>query len=138
MNVVKTLIASIIVGVVFLFLDMIIGISTAPILAVYANLPIWRNPPNIVAGMIFDLVNGLLLVLVYLLINEGLPLDGWKKGVVYGAIIGLFRVVMGAFSTIVMYNVPLNVVIIHLITGYVEIVVLGIVAALICEKYVKK
>ncbi len=74
----------------------------------------------------------------YLILSEGIPSDGWKKGITYGALVGLFRVVMSAFSTIVMYDIPLILVIINLITGYLEVIVLGVVTSQICEKYVNK
>jgi chromate transport protein ChrA len=67
-------------------------------------------------------------------IYNGIPGFGWKKGLYYGLIVGLFRVVMMSFSTIVMYNIPLRMVITSLITGYIEIVILCIILAVIYEK----
>ena len=75
-----------------------------------------------------------ILVLVYGTIYKGIPGFGWKKGLNYGVIFGLFRVVMMSFSMIVMYNVPLILVFTSLITGFIEIVILCIILALIYEK----
>jgi len=130
----RILIAGIIVGILFLFLDMLMAISTMPILSKYASLPIWKNPPNITAGMVFDLFNGLILVFVYSLLFSAIPGKGWKKGLNYGMIVGLFRVVMSSFSSIVMYSIPDEVVITNLIAGFIEIAVLGILVALVFER----
>jgi len=130
----KILLCGVITGVLFLIFDMLIGISTGPIFSPYSNLPIWKIPPNIFAGIVFDLINGFILVLVYRTIYKGIPGFGWKKGLNYGVIVGLFRVVMTSFSTIVMYNVPLILVSTNLITGFIEIVILCIILAVIYEK----
>jgi hypothetical protein len=125
---------SMVTGVLFILFDMLIAILTNPIYSPYSDLPIWKTPPNILAGVIFDLINGFILVAVYMTIYNGIPGFGWKKGLYYGLIVGFFRVVMMSFSTIVMYNIPLRLVITSLITGYIEIVTLCIILAVIYEK----
>ena len=134
MKIKKLSICSVIVGAVFILLDMIFSMATIPLYAKYAELPIWNNPPNIIAGMVFDIINGFILVCVYNLLYDGIPGDRVRKGAVYGFIVGLFRVIMMTFSVIVVYNVPFDYVIMTMITGYVEIIVLGIILALIYEK----
>ena len=100
----KILACGIITGVLFSVFDMLIAISTSPIFSPYSDLPIWKTPPNVPAGLIFDLINGFILAVVYTIVYNGIPGFGWKKGVNYGVFVGLFRVVMSSFSTIVMYN----------------------------------
>ncbi|RZN38045.1 MAG: hypothetical protein EFT35_05195 [Methanophagales archaeon ANME-1-THS] len=129
---------SILTGVLFLLFDMVSALLTSPLVSPYADLPIWKIPPNIVAGVIFDLINGVILVVVYITIYKGLPGLGWKKGLNYGIIVGLFRVVMTSFSSIVLYNVPLIVVTSSLITGYLEIVILCMILALLYEKTIAR
>ena len=131
----KIIACSIVTGVLFVIFDMLIAIIMSPIYFPYSNLPIWKTPPNILAGLIFDLVNGFVLVAVYMTIYKGIPGSGWKKGLNYGLIVGLFRVVMMSFSCIVMYNIPLILVITSLITGYIEIVILCMILAVIYEKH---
>jgi len=133
----KILLCSITTGVLFVIFDMVIAMSTSPVYSPYSDLTIWKIPPNILAGLIFDLINGFILVAVYMIIYKGIPGFGWKKGLNYGIIVGLFRVVMMSFSTIVVYNVPLILVITGLITGYIEIVLLCVILAIIYEKLVK-
>ncbi len=130
----KILACSMVMGVLFIIFDMLIVISTSPIFAPYSDLPIWKTPPNILAGLFFDLINGFILVAVYVIIYNGISGFGWKKGLYYGLIVGLFRVVMMSFSSIVMYNIPLRLVITSLITGYIEIAILCIILAVIYEK----
>jgi len=130
----KILSCGIITGVLFIVFDMFIAILTGPIFSPYSDLPIWRTPPNILAGLIFDLINGLILAAVYTIVYNGIPGFGWKKGLIYGIFVGLFRVVMCSFSTIVMYNIPLALVIASLITGYIEIIILCIILAAVYER----
>ena len=134
MKITKIFVCSIMTGIMFLFFDMLIAILTNQIYSPHTNLPIWKIPPNISAGIVFDLINGFILVYVYLMISRGIPGSGWRKGLNYGIIVGLFRVAMAAFSTVVMYDVPIILVITSLITGYIEIVVLCIMVAVICER----
>jgi len=130
----KILLCGIIIGVLFVIFDMLIAMSTSPIYSPYSGLAIWKTPPNIIAGIFFDLINGFILVAVYVTIYKGIPRSGWKKGLNYGIIVGLFRVVMMSFSTLVVYNVPLVLIITGLITGYIEIILLCIILAIIYEK----
>ena len=134
MKFVKIVVCGIVIGVLFVIFNMLIAISTSPIFSPYSDLPIWKTPPNILAGIIFDLINGFILVAVYMTLYVGIPGFGWKKGLNYGIIVGLFRVVMMTFSTIVMYNIPMVLVIASLITGYIEIVILCIILAVIYQK----
>lgn len=130
----KLLTCGLITGFLFLVFDMLIGILTSPLLPPYSSLPIWKTPPDISAGVILDLINGFILVAVYMTIYDGIPGSGWIKGFNYGVIVGLFRVLMGAFSTLVMYNIPLTVILVNLVAGYVEILLLGTILALLYEK----
>ena len=130
----RILACGIITGVLFIMFDMIIAISTSPIFSPYSDLPIWKTPPDILAGLIFDLINGFILLAVYIIIYNGIPGFGWKKGLNYGIIVGLFRVVMTSFSTIVMYTIPFTLVITSLVIGYIEIVILCVMLAVVYEK----
>jgi hypothetical protein len=125
---------AIIVGVLFIVLDMLVAIITSPIFSTHSDLPIWNDPPNIMAGIVFDLINGFILVIVYQTLYDGIPDVNWRKGLNYGIIVGLFRVVMMAFSTFVMYDVPLELIITSLVAGYIEIVLLCIILAVIYDK----
>ncbi|MFQ5979912.1 MAG: hypothetical protein ACE5OZ_17410 [Candidatus Heimdallarchaeota archaeon] len=124
---------ALIIGVIFIVFDMLVAIITNPIFSGHSDLPIWKDPPNIIAGILFDLINGFILVIVYKTIYDGIPGLNWRKGLNYGIIVGLFRVVMMAFSTFVMYDIPLELIITSLVAGYIEIVLLCIILATIAD-----
>ena len=128
------LLCGIVTGALFILFDMLIAMATSQIFSSYFELEIWKTPPNITAGLVFDLINGFIIVAVYMVIYNGIPGSGWQKGINYGIIVGLFRVVMTSFSSIVMYNIPLILVVTSLITGYIEIVILCVILAVIYEK----
>jgi len=130
----KLIINGIIVGFVFLILDMLFAMITSPFFSPYSDLAIWKIPPNLAAGGVFDFINGFILVGVFMMIYNGIPGTGWRKGLNYGIIVGLFRVVMMSFSVIVMYAVPIELVVISLISGFIEIIVLCILLSMIYEK----
>lgn len=136
MNIKRMSAVSLVIGITFIIFDMLIAISMTPIFSSYSDLPIWKTSPNVSAGAIFDLINGFILVAVYTMIYNGIPGLGWEKGLSFGVIVGLFRVVMASFSTIVMYNIPSVMVVTSLITGYMEIVLLCIILAVIYEKFI--
>lgn len=143
-NIRRTLIAGFIMGIAFLVLDIVSFANPLMTLisAPYASLPIWKfsNPTapgtsNIpFLSLIFELINGILLVEVWFLINKSIPGKAWMKGLNYGVLVGLFRVVMGAFSTYVMYTVPDLVLITNSFVSFIEILVLGILTQFVCEK----
>lgn len=128
------LVCGIVTGILFILFDMIIAIATSPIFLPYSELAIWKTPPNISAGLVFDFINGLILVAVYTVIYNGIPGVGWQRGLNYGIIVGLFRVVMTAFSSIVMYTIPLALIVTSLLTGYIEIVIVCVLLAVIYER----
>lgn len=134
MDLKKFIVCGVATGILFLFLDVAVAIATSPILSPYSSLPVWKNPPDIAAGTLFDLVNGFILAGVYSIIYKGIPGEGWRKGLNYGIMVGLFRVLMAAFSTLVVYNVPQEVVLVNLLAGYAEIVLLCAALALVYEK----
>lgn len=130
----KFLLWSVITGVLFLILDMFVAIASAPVMSDYAGLPIWKVPVDSTAGMVFDLINGVLLVTVYVIIEKCLPGKNWVKGLNYGVIVGLFRVVMMSFSTYVMYNIPLIIILTNTVAGFFEIILLCVLLVIIGQK----
>ncbi len=131
---VKIFSTCLITGILFILFDMLFAILISPIFSLYSGLTVFKIPPDIMAGMVFDIVNGFILVGVFSVIYTGLPGTGWRKGLNYGLIVGLLRVVMMSFSVIVMYSVPLGFVVATLITGYIEIVILCVILSTIYEK----
>jgi hypothetical protein len=94
-----------------------------------------EQPPGFEAkiqfGLIFELINGFMLAVIYAVIHPSLPGQGWKKGISYGLIVWGLRVVMGAFSTYMMTDMAPVSIVINGVTGLIEVLILGIVIAAI-------
>jgi hypothetical protein len=82
-------------------------------------------------GVVFEVINGYMLALVYALIHSALPGQGWVKGLSYGLIVWGLRVVMWAFSTYMMTDMSPISIGISVVTGLVEVLILGVVVAAI-------
>jgi hypothetical protein len=134
MNVKRFLLAGIVASVLFLVLDMALGTAAGFMGATFFDLP-FEQPPGIEAkikfGLIFELINGFMLAAIYAVIHPGLPGRGWKKGISYGLIVWGLRVVMWAFSTYMMTAMPSILIAITVVTGLIEVLILGIVIAVI-------
>jgi hypothetical protein len=136
MNVKRLLVAGIVASVLFLVLDMALGTAGGLLGAQVFGLPV-EQPPGFEAkikfGVIFELINGFMLAVIYAVIHPSLPGQGWKKGISYGLIVWGLRVVMGAFSTYMMTDMAPVSIVINVITGLIEVMILGIVIAVIYE-----
>lgn len=82
-------------------------------------------------GLIFELINGFMLALIFAVIHPSLPGQGWAKGISYGLLVWGLRVVMWAFSTYLMFDVPATSIAVTVATGLVEVLILGVAIAVI-------
>jgi hypothetical protein len=134
MNVKRLLAAGIAASVLFLVLDAALGTAGGFIGAEAFDLP-FEQPPGIEAkmkfGLIFELINGFMLAVIYAVIHPSLPGRGWKKGISYGLLVWGLRVVMGAFSNYMMTDMSPTLIAITVVTGLIEVLILGIVIAAI-------
>ena len=134
MDVRRLLVAGIAASVLFLVLDMVLGTAGGFIGAKVFGLP-FEQPPGIEAkmriGLIFELINGFMLAVIYAVIHPSLPGQGWKRGISYGLLVWGLRVVMWAFSTYMMFDVPTISIAITVATGLIEVLILSIVVATI-------
>ncbi|MBN2590672.1 MAG: hypothetical protein JXA96_12485 [Sedimentisphaerales bacterium] len=128
---IKYVIVSIVSGILFGFLD---GMINANPLAQKLNeiyKPIARTTINVPAGIVIDLAYGFIMAAVFLMIFKSLPgQSGLVKGVSFALLIWFFRVVMSAASSWMMYKVPIETVFYYLITGLVEMLILGVLYGL--------
>jgi hypothetical protein len=134
MNVKRLIVAGIAASVLFLVLDAALGTAGGFIGAQVFGLPIEQRPgfeAKVKFGLIFELINGFILAVIYAVIHPSLPGQGWKKGISYGLLVWGLRVVMGAFSTYMMTDVPPASIAITVVTGLIEVLILGIVTAAI-------
>jgi len=134
MNVKRLIGAGIVASFLFLVLDAALGTAGGFIGAEVFGVPI-EQPPGFEAkiqfGLIFELINGFMLAVIYAVIHPSLPGRGWKKGFSYGLLVWGLRVVMGAFSTYMMTDMPPVSIAINVIMGLIEVVILCIVVAVI-------
>jgi hypothetical protein len=134
MNAKRLVVAGIVASVLFLVLDAALGTAGGFIGAQVFGLSV-EQPPGFEAkiqfGLVFELINGFMLAVVYAVIHPSLPGRGWKKGISYGLLVWGLRVVMGAFSTYMMTDMsPISIAITGA-TGLIEVMILGIVIAAI-------
>jgi len=133
-NVGRLVIAGIVASILFLVLDAALGMTGGLIGERLFGLSS-EQPPGIeakmMAGLIFELINGFMLASIYAVIHPSLPRQGWWKGVSYGMMVWGLRVVMWAFSTYMMTGMSPIAIGINVVTGLVEVLILGITIAAI-------
>jgi hypothetical protein len=134
MNIKRLVVAGIVTAILFLALDMVLG-AGSNLIAQALGVPL-AQPPGIETkikfGLIFEGVNGFMLVVIYAIIHPSLPGSRrWQKGLSYGLIVWGLRVVMWAFSTYMMTNMPPILIAITVVTGLIEVLILGVVLAAI-------
>ena len=89
--------------------------------------PIAKTSVNIPAGIATDLFYGFVMCGIFLLLNNSLPSDNpIIKGMVYGLIIWFFRVLMSVLSTFMTLQVPVRTLVYILLTGLIEVLIIGI------------
>jgi hypothetical protein len=134
MNLKRLVVAGIVASVLFLALDAALGTAGGFIGAEAFGVPI-EQPPGFKAkmkfGLIFELINGFMLAVIYAVIHPSLPGRGWKKGISYGLIVWGLRVVMWAFSTYMVTDTHPISIAITVVTGLIEVMILCIVIAAI-------
>ena len=81
--------------------------------------------------MVFEVLNAFILVLVYTIIKQSLPGQGWIKGISYGLMVWALRVLMWAFSSYMIFDAHPTLLVVTAILGLVEVLILCIVIALI-------
>jgi len=89
--------------------------------------PIARTSINVVAGIMIDLTYGFVLAGMFMLLSPALPgSSSLVKGLSFAAGLWFVRVVMGAASTWIMFNIPAWTIAYVIATGLVEMLALGI------------
>jgi hypothetical protein len=124
----RFIVAGILSGFIFGILDAIFNANpvATELYAVFS--PLARTSINAPVGFAIDLAYGFVLAGLFLLLYASLPGGtGLQKGISYAVIIWFLRVVMSALSQWMMFEIPAIVLIYSLITGFLEMVVLGII-----------
>lgn len=118
-------------GILFGILDGVINANPLARKRYEVYKPIAKTFVNPVAGVVIDLVYGFIMAAVFLLLYESLPGQlGIVKGLSYAILVWFFRVVMHAASTWMMFQVPARTIAYGLVTGLVEMLILGLLYGL--------
>ena len=134
MNVGRLVIAGLVASVLFLALDAALGMLGGWIGTRLFGLSL-SQPASIqskmAVGLVFELVNGLMLAAIYAIIHRCLPGAGWTKGLSYGLLVWGLRVVMWAFSTYMMTDISPVAISINVGTGLVEMLIICVAIGLV-------
>jgi len=130
----KGIIAGIAAGVVVLAIGMLLGSLLG---AEYTATPqLWKP----MTGnwwyymIVIDLVEGIIYGLVFGIVMNGIPGNGWKKGLNYGLILWLVGTVPGMLMTYSTMAVPDMIVASWLFGGLISLAIAGPVIAVIYNK----
>ena len=128
---VRYIVVSVASGVLFGVMD---GLINANPLAQRLNSvykPIARTSVNAVPGIVIDLAYGFVMAALFLLLHRSLPgTAGWLKGVSFGLMAWFFRVVMAVLSQWMMFKIPPAGLVYALLTGLVEMLLIGLLFGL--------
>lgn len=87
--------------------------------------PLSRQSVNAPLGLVFDLISGVVMALLFAELRPVLPGGVFAKGAAFGVMAWFFRAAMGAASQVVMLRIPLATVAYGLAAGLLEMVALG-------------
>jgi hypothetical protein len=97
--------------------------------------PIAKQSINIPAGLIIELVYGFVISGLFLLLFPVLPTEfGLIKGIIFGVGMWFFRVLMNVISSWMMFNIPGKTLVYLLLTGLIEMILLGILNGLMLKR----
>ena len=134
MTVGRYIIVSLAGGILFGILDGLINANPlAQKLFSYLK-PIAKPKINAIAGIIIDILYGFIMAAVFLLIHDSLPGESSIiGGLTYGVLIWFFRVFMRAASDWMTMQIPIKTLIYQLLTGAVEMSVIGLLYGLVLK-----
>lgn len=123
------------VGITFVGLDALINANPLAQRLYAAYRPILRTSVNAGLGIAVDLVFGLAMAIIFVALAPALPNTWLGKGLAFGLIAWFFRVVMSVASNLVMFQVPYTTTLYTLATGLAEMLILGILCALLLKPH---
>ena len=119
-------IVSVVSGILFGMLDGLINANPLAQRLYDVYKPIARTSVNFRAGIVIDLVYGFVMAGVFMLLYTSLPGEaGLAKGLSFALLVWFFRVVMGAITQWMIFNVPVNTLLYTLVAGLGEMLILG-------------
>lgn len=127
--------AAILTGLFFGIMDALINANPYAIKLMECYKPIAKQSINVPMGLLIDLVYGFIISGLFFFVLPVLPTEtGIIKGITFGLAMWFFRVVMGVISNWMMFNIPGKTLLYLLLTGLIEMIVLGILNGLILKR----
>jgi hypothetical protein len=131
----RFIIAAILTGLLFGILDGLINGNPFASRLLECYKPIAKQSINIPAGILIDLVYGFAISGLFMLLFPVLPTEfGIVKGIVFGVGMWFFRVLMNVISSWMMFNIPGKTLAYLLLTGLIEMTLLGILNGLMLKR----
>jgi len=124
---IRFIITAVLTGLFFGILDGLINGNPYAARLMECYRPIARQRINIPAGLLVDLIYGFVISGLYVILIPVFPYEsGILKGITFGAGIWFFRVLMNVISSWMMFNIPVKTLFYSLLTGLIEMILLGI------------
>jgi hypothetical protein len=131
MSAIRYIIVSLVSGILFGILDGVVNANPLAqrLYAIYK--PIAKTSVNAPAGLAIDLAYGFIMAALFLLLYKSLPgRTSLIKGMSFALLAWFFRDVMYTASQWMMFNVPGGALLYSLGTGFVEMLILGLLYGL--------
>ena len=126
--------AALLTGILFGVMDGLINGNPWAVKLMECYKPIARQGINVPAGILIDLAYGFIIAGIYYFLIPALPSESPViKGLIFGTGMWFFRVVMSVASSWMMFNIPGRTLLYILITGFFEMIILGIINGLIIK-----
>jgi len=130
---------SIIGGVLFGVMDVLINGNPLAQVLYEAYRPIAKTSVDVVSGIGIDLFYGFVMTGMFLLLYRSLLGQvGLTKGISYALIVWFFRVVMQVASQWMMFNISPVTLIYVLVTGLAEMLAIGVFYGLTLRPTIRK
>jgi hypothetical protein len=131
---IRFIISGILTGLLFGTMDGLINGNSYASKLMECYKPIARQSVNVPIGVLIDLIYGFIISGIFIVIMPALPTEsGFIKGITYGLGMWFFKVLMGVISSWMMYTIPCRTLIYLLLTGLLEMIVLGVLNGLIIQ-----
>lgn len=131
----RFIIAAILTGVLFGMMDGLINGNPFALKLMECYKPIAKQTINVPIGILIDLIYGFIITGMYIVIMPALPTElGITKGLIFGLGMWFFRVLMGVISNWMMFTVPGKTLIYLLLTGLIEMIILGVLNGMIIKR----
>lgn len=128
---IRYIVVSLVSGILFGLLDGLINANPLAQRLYEVYRPIAKTSVNVPAGIAIDLIYGFVMAGVFLLLYESLPGDtGLVKGISFAGLVWFFRVLMAVASQWMTFDVPVAALVYTLVTGLVEMLILGLLYGL--------